>query len=268
MLDPNNDEVACGVLAVGKAGAQANATAYVTPGADGASATYAVRVAQVTLQSPNAGLPMLTVRFAGRDVTPPHIVVDLPGKAQPQDADHLQRRELVRRCLGNRSGDRALGVPGADQRQERRQEARGLRVTYTWRSTGARPVNFVVKDRAGNESMYRFTTFVLDTIPPDVSFSLRPPVPGAHRLQVVVKASESVHLRLLVTEAGRRRALLRRTVDFWGDASHSRSISLTGGVGQGLLVIGGIARDLAGNATPLPQCLIDPVTGQGNCAAP
>ena len=116
--------------------------------------------------------------------------------------------------------------------------------------------------------MYRFTTFVLDTIPPDVSFSLRPPLPGAHRLRVVVKASESVHLRLLVTEAGRRRALLRRTVDFWGDASHSRSITLTRGVGQGLLVIGGIARDLAGNATPLPQCLIDPVTGQGNCAAP
>ena len=49
---------------------------------------------------------------------------------------------------------------------------------------------------------------------------------------------------------------------------HSRSITLNGGVGQGLLVIGGIARDLAGNATPLPQCVIDPVTGQGNCAAP
>ena len=40
ILDPYNDEVACGVLAVGKAGAQATATAYVTPGLDGAPATY------------------------------------------------------------------------------------------------------------------------------------------------------------------------------------------------------------------------------------
>ena len=268
VLDPNNDEVACGVLAVGKAGAQANATAYVTPGADGASATYAVRVAQVTLQSPNAGLPMLTVRFAGRDVTPPHIVVDLPGKAQPKtpitySADNsFDNASQIDPLTAHWEFQERINGRNVVKRRD------GMRVTYTWRSTGARPVNFVVKDRAGNESMYRFTTFVLDTIPPDVSFSLRPPAPGAHRLQVVVKASESVHLRLLVTEAGRPRALLRRTVDFWGDASHSRSISLTRGVGQGLLVIGGIARDLAGNATPLPQCLIDPVTGQGNCAAP
>jgi hypothetical protein len=127
---------------------------------------------------------------------------------------------------------------------------------------------FKVKDRAGNESMYRFTTFVQDTVAPAVSFSLSPPVPGAHRLRVVIKASESVHVRLLVTEAGRRKALLRRTVNFWGDTSHSRSIALKGGVGSGLLVITGLAKDLAGNATALPQCVVDPVTGQGNCAAP
>jgi hypothetical protein len=57
-------------------------------------------------------------------------------------------------------------------------------------------------------------------------------------------------------------------VNFWGDTSHSRSIPLLGAVGKGLLVIGGVARDLAGNATPLPQCMVDPVTGQGSCAAP
>jgi hypothetical protein len=262
------DEVACGVLAVGKAGAQANATAYVTPGADGAPATYLVRVAQVTLQSPNAGLPMLTVRFAGRDVTPPHIIVDLPGKAQPKTPITYDAEN---------SFDAASGIDSLTAHWEFHEKINGrnvvktrdgMRVNFTWQSTGARPVNFVVKDRAGNESMYRFTTFVLDTVRPDVSFSLRPPVPGAHRLQIVVKASESVHVRLLVTQEGRRKALLRRTVDFWGDASHSRSITLTGAVGKGLLVVGGVARDLADNATSLPQCLIDPVTGQGNCAAP
>jgi hypothetical protein len=143
----------------------------------------------------------------------------------------------------------------------------GLRVTYTWRAAGpaARAVVFSVKDRAGNESMYRFTTVVQDTVPPDVSFSLQPPLPGAHRLRVVVKASESVRLRLLVTQVGRHRPLLRRTVAFWGDSSRRRSIVLNAGVGRSLLVVGGIARDLAGNATPLPQCVVDPVTGQGSC---
>ena len=71
-------------LAVGKAGATATATAYVTPSAvDGTPAVYLVRVAQVTLQSPSGGLPTLTVRFAGRDVTPPHILVSSPGTAEP-----------------------------------------------------------------------------------------------------------------------------------------------------------------------------------------
>ncbi|MDX6538460.1 MAG: hypothetical protein QOI71_70, partial [Gaiellales bacterium] len=144
----------------------------------------------------------------------------------------------------------------------------GVRVSYTWRGSGARPVVFTVKDRAGNESLYRFNSFVEDTVHPAVSFSLRPPAPGAHRLLVVVKASESVHLRLLVTQVGRRKPLLRRSVDFWGEASHRRSIPLLGGVGKGILVITGVARDLAGNTTSLPQCVIDPVSGQGNCAAP
>ena len=93
MLAPGGqDEVACGVLAVGKAGATATATAYVTPNAlDGSAADYLVRVAQVTLQSPSGGLPTLTVRFAGRDVTPPHIVVNSPGTAEPNTPADLQR---------------------------------------------------------------------------------------------------------------------------------------------------------------------------------
>jgi hypothetical protein len=57
-------------------------------------------------------------------------------------------------------------------------------------------------------------------------------------------------------------------VSFWGTGSHSRSVPFGGIVGKGLLVISGIARDLAGNATALPQCVVDPVTGQGACTSP
>ena len=52
-----------------------------------------------------------------------------------------------------------------------------------------------VRDRAGNENLYRFTTLVLDAVRPDVRFSLRPPAPGARRLRITVRASESVKLR-------------------------------------------------------------------------
>ena len=145
----------------------------------------------------------------------------------------------------------------------------GMRVTYTWRSSGSHAVVFTVKDRAGNQSMYRFTTFVQDTVRPAVSFSLAPPVPGAHRLRVVIKASESVQVRLLVTEAGRRKAAVAEHREVLGrhlphalDPAHRRRRR------KGLLVISGVARDLAGNATALPQCVVDPVTGQGRCAAP
>jgi hypothetical protein len=268
VIDPSNDEVACGVLAVGKAGATATATAYVTPGADGA-ATYLVRVAQVTLQSPSAGLPMLTVRFAGRDVTPPHIFVGCCFSVQP----HV--RSVYDAMTSN---DAASGIDQNTARwefhdrvngQDRVRTANGMQVRYKWDAPGTRLVVFDVKDRAGNESMYKFTTLVQDTVRPAVTFSFRPPMPGAHRLRVVVKASESVHIRLLVTQAGRKKPLLRRVVTFWGDARQSRSIPLTGGVGGGgVVLISGLARDLAGNATALPQCVVDPVSGQGSCTTP
>ena len=81
-------------------------------------------------------------------------------------------------------------------------------------------------------------------------------------------ASESVHVRLLMTQMGRAKPLMRRVVNFWGDSKHSRSVPLRGVVRKGLLVISGFARDLAGNTTALPQCVVDPVTGQGRCTSP
>ena len=237
------------------------------PRVDGTRGDYLVRVAQVTLQSPSGGLPTLTVRFAGRDVTPPHILVNFPRTAEPN-------KPAVYDALD--SSDDGSGIDPAtahwefyDKSETNPSTSDGkLNPSYKWKKPGAHKVIFSVKDRAGNVSMYRFTTLVLDTVRPAVTFSFRPPMPGAHRLRVVVKASESVHIRLLVTQGGRRKPLLRRVVTFWGDARHSRSIPLNGGVSRGVLLISGIARDLAGNATALPQCVVDPVSGQGSCTTP
>jgi hypothetical protein len=268
VLDPGRqDELSCGVLAVGKAGATATATAYVTPGIDGKPALYLVRVAQVTLQSPSGGLPTLTVRFAGRDVTPPHIIVNSEGTAEPKTG-------VTYDALDSSDGGSGIDSTSAhwefyDRNPDVPKTIDGrLQVSYPWQKAGAHKVIFSVKDRAGNVNMYRFTTLVQDTVRPAVRFSFRPPAPGAHRLRVIVKPSESVHIRLLVTQAGRKKPLLRRFVTFWGDDRHSRSIPLNGGVGGGLVLISGVARDLAGNATALPQCVVDPVSGQGSCTTP
>jgi hypothetical protein len=270
VLDPNREEVGCGLANDVRQGATANATAYVTPLDGGAPATYLVRVAEVANNSASAGLPTLTVRFAARDVTAPHIRVDYPsGKVPPGEPTVYD---------ANRTTDAASGVDAAtahwefyDRRPDKTetiQRRDGLRATYSWSSPGAHDVVFRVSDRAGNENMYRFTTFVEDAVPPDVSFHLRPPAPGARRLSITVRASESVRLRLLVTQVGQRGPLLQRYVSFWGDSLHVRSVPLRGIVGKGLLVVSGVARDLAGNTTALPQCVVEPVTGQGSCTSP
>jgi hypothetical protein len=214
---------------------------------------------------------MLTVSFAGLDVTPPHIRVQGDsGKVPPGEPTAYD---------ANGTTDFASGVDPTtaqwifhDKRADGTPAVRTrnglLSVKYTWLSPGPHEVEFRVSDRAGNEAMYSFTTFVQDTIRPDVRFSLRPPEPGARRMHIVVKASESVKVRLLVTQVGRKGPLVRRFVSFWGTGAHARSVALRGIVGKGLLVISGIARDLAGNATALPQCTVDPVTGQGACTAP
>jgi hypothetical protein len=268
ILDPLHEEIACGVAALGKPGATANATAYVTPPADPAQ-KYLVRVAQVLNNSASGGLPGLTVRFAGRDVTPPHIIVPTPDEVQPntQVAYTADDPQSPSTDLGSDIDRSTARWEFYDKSKTVPKTRLNMQANYTWETPGAHAVVFTVKDRAGNESMYRFTTVVRDTLRPVFAFSLRPPVPGSHRLRVVVKASESVHVRLLVTQVGRGKPLLRRSLDFWGDKSQIRSVRLTGGVGRGWLVISGIARDLAGNATAIPQCVVNPVTGQGSCTA-
>ena len=143
-----------------------------------------------------------------------------------------------------------------------------MQPAYTWMSPGPHEVVFRVSDFAGNQALYRFTTLVQDAVRPDVKFSLRPPMPGAHRIRITIHASESVRVRVLVTQLGRNKPLLQRTLSFWGDREQPRSVQLRGGVGKGLLFISGFARDLAGNTTVLPQCVVDPVTGQGRCTPP
>lgn len=267
IIDASRNEVACGLAATGKPGATANATAYVTPLADGVQ-SYLIRVAQVINNSPSGGLPTLTVRFAARDVTAPHIRVESLGTVQPgvntvYDAEGTtDLASLVDTDTANWEFHERIN--GNDVVKRRK----GMRPTYKWLSSGVHIVTFDVADRAGNKNMYKFTTFVQDTVRPVVSFSLRPPEPGARRLRVVVDASESVRVKLLVTQVGRSGPLLRRFVRFWGTGEHARSIPLRGRVGRGLLLVSGVARDGAGNATALPQCVVDPVTGQGSCTSP
>ncbi|MDX6542073.1 MAG: hypothetical protein QOI71_3683 [Gaiellales bacterium] len=269
ILDASNTEVGCGLANDVRLGATANATAYVTPIDENTPATYLVRVAEVTNNSPSGGLPALTVRFAAQDVTPPHIRVIMPsGKVPPGQSVAYDATSTT---------DAASQVDALtahwefhDKRADGTETLHtkdGLQVRYTWLSSGIHQVAFRVSDRAGNESMYRFTTLVQDAVRPDVKFSLRPPEPGARRIRVTISASESVKVRLLVTEVGRKRPLLNRFVNFWGTATHARSVPLRGIVGKGLLVISGVARDRSGNTTALPQCWVDPVTGQGSCTS-
>ncbi|MDX6563112.1 MAG: hypothetical protein QOD65_2926 [Gaiellales bacterium] len=273
VLSPSREEVGCGLANDVRQGATANATAYVTPAADGKPQTYLIRVAEVANNSPSGGLPTLTVRFAAQDVTAPHI------RVQQSDTTPSPRVPTTYDALGsNPTTDNASQVNPAtalwefhDKLADGRdtmKERQGLRVDYTWMSSGPHDVVFRVSDFAGNQAMYRFSTLVRDTLRPDVKFSLRPPEPGARRLRITVQASESVHVRLLVTQVGRAKPLMQRDVNFWGNRTHARSVPLRGAVRKGLLIISGFARDLAGNRTELPQCVVDPVTGQGRCIAP
>jgi hypothetical protein len=271
ILDPSNDEVSCGLANDVKVGSKATATAYVTPNLDGTPATYRVRIANVNANTPLGGLPTLTVSFSGRDVTPPHIRVEFPsGKVQPR---------LSTTYDASATTDLASGVnlPSAhwvfhDKTADKRDLVKtkdGPRVTYAWRSSGPHDVDLTVSDFAGNQSMYKFTTFVQDSVPPRVSFFVtKLPAPGARRLQIRVDANESVRVRLLITQVGRSAPLYRKIVKFWGDGKHARGITLRGAVGKGLMVVSGIARDGGNNATALGACWIDPVTGRGGCYSP
>jgi hypothetical protein len=269
ILDPATDEVGCGIASISKSGATANATAYVTPGLDGNPATYRIRVAQFGNNSPSGGQPVVTVRFAGRDVTAPHIRLTFPDKTVPPGAPSTYDATATTDGAsqvnpGSAKWEFHDKVNGRSSIRTRT----GLSATYSWVGAGSHNVVFRVSDFAGNESMYRFTTLVQDTVRPDIKFSLKPPRPASRRLQVRVDASESVHVRLVVTQAGRATPLMRRTLNFWGDRSQARSVMLRGAVGKGLLFITGFARDLAGNTSALPQCVVDPVTGQGRCTPP
>jgi hypothetical protein len=270
VLDPSFNEVACGLANDAKQGSTANATAYVTPALDGTPATYLVRVAEVVNNSPVSGLPMLTVRFAARDVTPPRILVDFPSdKVQPRVTQTYDASGTLDAAsqVNASTAHWVFHDKTADGRDVERMRD-GLRVPYTWQSPGSHQVDFRVSDFAGNENMYRFTTLVRDSIRPEVSFFMGKPARGAHRLSVIVGSSESVRVRLLVTQVGRDEPLFRRTVKFWGNGRHKRSIVLRGAVGPGLLVVSGIARDAAGNASALPQCVVDPSSAYGACTSP
>ena len=98
------------------------------------------------------------------------------------------------------------------------------------------------------------------------------PTLGARTLRIVsIEASEPVRIRLLMTEVGRQsrqNVLLRRSFSTGKGVGVAHSLPLRKDVQRGLLIITGIARDRAGNATRLPQCVIDPVSGRASCTFP
>ena len=141
-------------------------------------------------------------------------------------------------------------------------------MTYPWISAGAHVVVFRVKDVAGNE---RCTASLRSyrNVSARPSFSLRPPEPGARRLRITVHASESVRVSLLVTQVGRGCCSLRRYVSFWGDKEAGPLGAAPRRRRQGHPGHQRFrARPRRQRSAALPQCVVDPVTGQGALPRP
>ena len=80
-----NEEVGCGLANDVKQGARRMRPRMSRPGCGRqGGCRYLVRVAEVANNSPSGGLPTLTVKFAARDVTAPHIFVTLSAEEQPR----------------------------------------------------------------------------------------------------------------------------------------------------------------------------------------
>ena len=160
-------EVGCGLANDVKPGATANATAYVTPAADGTPQTYLVRVAEVAQQLP-VGRPAHADRaLRRRDVTPPHIRVCSPeATAAAGCPDDLRRPSRTTDKASQVNPATALWEfhDGSTARNDVMKPRTALRVNYTWKSPGPHDGRLPVADIAGNQNMYRFTTLVRDTV--------------------------------------------------------------------------------------------------------
>ena len=182
--------------------------------------------------SPSGGLPTLTVRFAARDVTPPHIRVHAPvGRRRTRRADDLRRRsdcdatdDASRRRIRRRAH---WEFHDKLPRQARRRHARdGLRVDVHVASRRARTtvVFSVVGPRRQPEHVPLHDARAGHDRGRTSTFSLRPPAPGAHRLQHHrARPPSRCTSACSSRRSGARAPLLRRFVSFWGDRARTRA---------------------------------------------
>ena len=240
-------------------------------GADGTPATYLVRVAEVVNNTASGGLPTLTVRFAAQDVTPPHIHVALPAghacarRATTYDATDTDdnasqvdpqtaRWEFHDALPDERRRHADAPGPAASRTRGSRRAPHEVDLHASRTSPATRPST--ASRRSCRTSCDRTSS----------SACARPsPAPAGSASRCTPPNRSTCGCSSRSSAATSRSC--SATLSFWGDRTQPRSVPLRGGVGRGLLVISGFARDLAGNTHALPQCVVDPVSGQGRCTA-
>ena len=270
---PNHDEVACGLAATGKPGARPTrrrtSRRRSPDGAAGRPTSCASP--QVINNSPSRGLPTLTVRFAGRDVTAaPHPRGTSRERRAAEARGRLQRRATPT-DMASRVDPGTAHWEFHDKSQRARLSSSARRACASSTRGGRRArtlVVFRVKDFAGNESMYRFTTARAGhRCRPDVSL-LRATARSPARAGCASSSRPPSRCAYACwsRRSGAREPLLQKTVKFWGDAqAHALDPACGAASAAASWSSAGVARDLAGNATALPLCIVDPVSGQGSC---
>jgi hypothetical protein len=274
-----DDEVGCGLGGTNsRTDPSAVAAAYAYQG------KHLIRVAQAVNTPPLAGQPAVTISVTARDVKPPKITIAAPGKivAPGRAAKYTAKVDDLGAQVAWSTISWNFCDPECNQAGTRLSgddETRSTEVrTYKWKKPGLHRVEFEIKDKAGNIASYSWAVYVRDLTRPEVSFSTAVPVPGTRYLRIAIEHNEYVKVRLLITQqraSGDPRELYRRIMTLYLDKdkptavrTSRRTVLLKPRVGNGSLVITGVARDRAGNASLLPTCVIDPVLGTGRCFKP
>ena len=264
-------EVGCGLAGPNRINPDAVASAYAYTG------RYLVRVAQAESHLPTGGQPAVTIKVFARDVKPPKISIATPGRivAPGKPAQYTATVEDKGAQVDWTTMRWHFCDPKCDQvgtRLSGDETDRTVEIqTYPWKRPGLHRVVFEIADKAGNASHYSWAVYVRDVTRPAVRFTTAVPIPGTRLLKIAIQHNEHVKVRLLVTQqraSGDPHELYRRILTMYKSGTSTRTILLRPRVGTGTLIITGIARDRAGNASLLPTCVIDPVIGTGQCFKP
>ena len=261
---PDRGEAGCGLGNDSRTGAIANATAIVWGNGDQPS-DYLIRLAQVGNNGPVGGLPTVTLSISGQDLTQPSIVMTPPGIAEPgvpvtYDASASFDRESD---LDVSTASWTFFPTTADKPAA---PVSGLKVPFVWPTAGSFRAVFTISDRAGNTQRYDFLQVVRDTIRPTARLLAFAPRLHHRLLRVSVRASEAVTVRLLVTQGGS--VLYRGTFRRIRGQRAYHSIRLRHRVSNKPVLVSGIVRDAAQNASALPTCSLDPLGRHSHCFRP